>query len=144
MMNPSALALLGAFDAVIALIQKERRDLGNTFDPEAAVQTLKKTKAEFTNQLLEATRAQVHASETFRATIDQLMTVLPQGSDLETTLRALNQAVITYLPQGPTPPWPSMSSSKSPLGFELPGNLAELIAAMQESGGGKRKRPKKR
>jgi hypothetical protein len=115
-MNSSALVLLGAFDTLIALIQSEREALGKSIDPESAIQTLKKVKAEFTHQLLAYTRAQAHASDTFRVTIDQLLAGMCQGSELEPVIRALQLTVVAFLPQGPTPPWPSSSSSSSPLG----------------------------
>src|SRR3954447_7573407 len=105
-MNSSLLNLVGAFDALIAVIQNERDVFCKSFDPDAAVQTLKKVKSEFLQQLLASTRAQVFASDTFRATVDQLLAGLPQGSDLELLLRSLQNTVITFLPQGPQPPWP--------------------------------------
>ncbi|MFO1497594.1 MAG: hypothetical protein U1G07_04230 [Verrucomicrobiota bacterium] len=113
-MNPSALVLLGAFDALIALIQSERDAFCKSFDPEAAIQTLKKVRAEFVSRLIAYTHAQAHAGETFRTSIDQLLASLPQGCDLEIVVRSLQHTVVNYLPQGPTPPTPSVSSSKSP------------------------------
>ena len=124
-MNSSLLVLLGAFDALIAIIQNDRELFCKSFDPDAAVHTLKKVKSEFVNQMLAATRAQVHATETFRATIEQLLAGLPQGSDLELVIRALQLTVAMFLPQGPTPPWPSSSSSKGPLGFNPTGDLSD-------------------
>jgi hypothetical protein len=130
-MNTSALVLLGAFDALIAIIQSERSAFCKSFDPDAAIQTLRKIKTELAQHLLAYTRAQGHASDTFRTTIAQLLADLPQGSDIEPLVQALQLTVVNYLPQGPTPPWPSMSSSRSPLGFSLPGDLPQLIASLQ-------------
>ena|ERR1051326_5299193 len=132
-MNTSALVLLGAFDALIALIQSDRDIFCKSFDPEAAIQTLKKVRNEFVLQLLAYTRAQAHASDTFRVTIGQLLAELPQGSDVETVVRSLQFTVATFLPQGPNPPWPSLSSSSSPLGFNLTGGLSQILAGLQQS-----------
>jgi hypothetical protein len=134
-MNSSLLVLLGAMDTLIALIQSEREAFGNSFDPEAAVQTLRKVKAEYLKHLLASTRAQLHAGETFRSTLDQLLASLPQGSDLDPMLRHLQHHILTFLPQGPTPPWPSSSSSSSPLGLLLGSNLSQVIAALQRVAG---------
>jgi hypothetical protein len=130
-MNSSLLVLLGAFDALIALIQSERETFGKSFDPEAAVQTLQKVKSEFVHHVLAATRAQLHASDTFRSTIDQLLACLPQGCDLQPIVQALQLTVMTFLPQGPNPPWPSSSSSSSPLGFDLHRDVTHLIDRLQ-------------
>jgi hypothetical protein len=136
-MNSSILVLLGAFDALIALIESEREALGKSFDLEAAVQTLRKVKSEFTSQFLAFDRAQLHASDTFRTTVDQLLTALPSGSDLESVVRSLKLSVLTYLPQGPTPPWPSSSSSSSPLGLDLHSAISQLTASLQHLTGPK-------
>lgn len=130
-MNSSALVLLGAFDVLIALIQNERDSFCKSFDPDAAIQTLKKIQGEFASQLLSFTHAQAHASDSFRSTIDQLLAGLPQGSDIEMVVRSLQLTIITFLPQGPNPPWPSLSSSKGPLGLNLPGDLSHFISGLQ-------------
>lgn len=132
-MHSSSLVLLGAFDTLIAIIQSERNVFCKTIDPEAAVQTLMKVKAEFVRHVLELAHAEMRASDTFRVAADQILAVVPQGSDTEALVRSLQEAVIKLLPEGPTPPSPSLSSSKDPLGLRAVTDLKHLIAALQEA-----------
>ena len=132
-MNPSDLVLLGAFDTLIAIIQNNRELFCKSFDPEAAIQTLKKVRTEFVTQLIAFTQAQVHASETFRVTVEAILADLPVGSDLGAVVRALQHTVKTFLLQGPTPPWPSSSSSRATLGMHLPEDLSRLLAGLQHA-----------
>jgi hypothetical protein len=136
-MNSSTLVLLGVFDALIAIIQSDREGFCKSFDPDGAVQTLKKIQGEFVQQFLESTCAHMHATDTLRATIEQLLAGLPQGSHLEPLMRSLHLTVVTLLPQGPTPAWPSSSSSKSPFGFSLEADITQLIASLQKLTGQK-------
>jgi len=131
-MHSSSLVLLGAFDTLIAIIQRERNVFCKTIDPEAAVQTLKKVKAEFVRCVLELDHAEMRAADTFRVTADQFLAVVPQGSDTEALVRSLQALVVKLLPEGPTPPSPSLSSSQDPLGLRAVTDLKHLIAALQE------------
>ena len=88
---------------------------------------------EFVNQLIAYTRAQAHASDTFRVTIDQLLKGLPQGSDLENVVQALQLTIVAFLPEGPTPPWPSRSSSSSNIQLNLGADASSVIAALQRA-----------
>src|SRR5690349_8450277 len=102
-MNSSALVLLGAFDVLIVFIQTQRQIFDNCVNTEATIQTLHRIKNEYAEQLLAFTRAQAHASEAFRSTLDQLLAALPQGSDLEPVLRSLQLTLFAFMGSGPTP-----------------------------------------
>jgi len=132
-MNSSALVLLGAFDVLIVLIQTQRQIFDNCVNTEATIQTLHRIKNEYAEQLLAFTRAQAHASEAFRSTLDQLLAALPQGSDLEPVLRSLQLTLFAFMGSGPTPPWPSSSSSSSPLGFDQGGFASHFASLLRQA-----------